>query len=208
MELTDTALESSRTNCRTISLQEGYIKIEVIAKSEQFRRLSSKYGKKPDGEDRIQVVANPLIHHSKYAKKIKLGGFDPAKRNPVILGFCFIHEWDEDRYDLGELKDYDKIRVFILGPVWNPCGNGEAQPDIMWGWSSDLKWNLLVEEVAKEAGLKLPWPLKMNDKFWEARERFADIMRQRLLIEGIVSVQVGGELEVIDTQAIYIIEDK
>jgi hypothetical protein len=149
------------------------------------------------------VLTYPLVHRSRFAKRLKREGFDPQKRNPYLFGFCF---FPESMKDVGEHEKLDKVTAFVIGPIWNPSGCEDVPPTVLEAKSADPRWNSMVRKVAAKVGLELPWPPLDEEEFWEARQRFADGVRQRLLKQGIVGIQVGGEVQVMDTLAIHIVE--
>jgi len=151
----------NRNRLKVVSLQEGLGKAKAIANSEESLRLTSTYGKKPDGENRIVALDYPLQHLSLYDRTIKREGFDPEKRNPYIFGFSFDEDeggeeevvigekvpiYDEDKgYEepveiLDKLSLY-KVSIFLIGPVWKPGRNGEKAFSFYLGVSADPKWN-------------------------------------------------------------------
>ena len=159
-------------------------------------------GQRPDGAQRFIVYDEDLFHASKHAEAIRGGGFDPGKRNPVLLGFSAVAERYSHCYD-GLFNDKSKVVRFRLhGQVWDVSDDETSQLQALMGHSADPVWNALVKKVALAVGLD--W--NVNDH--EARVRFAEAVRVSLLHHGIAGVQLGAETQVVDIGAIIIQEAK
>jgi hypothetical protein len=198
----------TKQGVQTVSFEEGAQKVRDFVNSEKYLALRSKYGQRPGGHYRLGVPLAPWVHRSRFANRIKLEGFNPEKRNPVLLGFSFFPD-DLDVSDLEEdFQRLEKVLVFIIGAIWVPAGKEDTTLSVWEGRSVDPKWNVMVQGEAKKAGLKLPWPKKMNRQFWKARKRFAKGVRSRLLEDGVAGILTVVELEVINHRAIYIVNEK
>jgi hypothetical protein len=192
-----------------LAYEEGRQRLKALAKSESFITLQERFGQRPAGQPRIQILNHLLQHRSEYGRQIREKGFDWSKRNPYILGFAFREDQGgEEATEVIRGLFLYKVTCLCLGPVW--VTGAETLFQALEAEAPDPLWNLLIQEKARQFGLPVPRPRlskRNSDRYWRRDRRFTAAIRNRLLKEGIQAVHFGDEIQIMHESAIAIIKE-